>query len=116
VSWLTEKWHSVRTAGSWRGLSTSDFWNEYDACIATTEQGRGGRGNSYEVWTYGTLIATRPTLEEAQGMVEETYGPLRWETVKPKDVTVVHNYFGPTTEFTDPVTLHVVRKLPKLGA
>jgi hypothetical protein len=114
VSWLTEKWHSVRTAGSWRGLSTSDFWNEYDACIATTEQGRGGRGNSYETWTFGSLIQVSQSLEEAKEVVESVYGHLRWETVKPKDVTVVHNYFGPTTEFTDPVTLHVVRKLPRL--
>jgi len=113
MSWIVQKWHSL-TAGSWRGLSTSDFWNEYDAVIATTEEGRGGRGNSYEVWTYGTLIATRPTLEEAQGMVEETYGPLKWETIKSKSITVVHQFYGPSDEWTDPVILHIVRKLPRL--
>lgn len=114
-SWLAEKWHSLRkTSGSWRGLSDSDFWNEYDACIATTEQGRGGRGNAFETWTYGQLIATRPTLEEAKEVVDEVYGPQPWRVVKPKSVPVTHRFYGPTEEFTDPVTLHVVDHLPKL--
>jgi hypothetical protein len=114
MSWLTDKWHSVRTAGSWRGLSTSDFWNDYDACIATTEQGAGGRGSTYEVWTFGQLISVGGSLQEAKDTVEQVYGKLSWETVKPKAVPVVHNFYGPTTEFTDPLTLHVIRKLPKL--
>lgn len=113
MSWLRDRWHSI-TAGSWRGLSDSDFWNDYDACIASTEQGRGGRGHQFEVWTYGKLIAVRPNLQEAQEVVEEVYGPLIWETVKPPKVPVVHRYYGPTEEFTDPLTLHVVRSLPRL--
>ncbi len=113
MTWLTEKWRSL-TAGSWRGLSETTFWNDHDAVIATTEQGRGGRGNSYEVWTFGALIATRPSLSEAEAVVEDVYGPQQWETVKLDSIEVIHRYFGPTTEFTDPTTLHVVRKLPRL--
>ena len=116
MSWLTEKWRSLRKeAAPWRALS-DDFWNDYDACIATTEQGRGGRGNAFETWTYGQLIATRPTLEEAKEVVDEVYGPVSWETVKLDPQKVIHYFFGPTDEFGDPTTLHVVRKLPILGA
>jgi hypothetical protein len=113
MSWLTDKWHSV-TGGSWRGLSDHDFWNDYDACIATTVKGRGNRGSSFEVWTYGSLIATRPTLQEAQEVVEGVYGGLQWEMVSLPPIYVDHKRYGPTKEFTDPLTLHVVRHLPKL--
>lgn len=113
MSWIVRKWHSL-TAGSWRGLSDNDFWNDYECVVATTEKGAGGRGNTYEVWTLGSLIATRPSLAEAKDVVEQVYGKLNWETVKQKEVPVVHNFYGPTTEFTDPVTLHVIRKLPRL--
>ncbi len=85
-----------------------------DAVVATTEQGRGGRGNAFETWTFGTLIATRPTLEEAEAVVEDVYGPQPWETVKLDPITVTHRFYGPSDEWTDPVTLHVVRKLPRL--
>jgi hypothetical protein len=114
MSWVVDKWRSLHTAAPWRAQST-DFWNDYDAVIATTEQGRGNRGNSYEVWTYGELIGNRESLEEAQDLVEEVYGPLRWQTVHLDPVKAVHYYFGPTDEFSDPVVIHVVDKLPSLG-
>ena len=114
MSWISQKWHSL-TAGSWRGLSEDDFWNNHDAVVASTARGRGGRGNEYETWTYGQLVGIRPTLEEAKGIVEDVYGPLPWRIVKPNEVEVDHVYYGPTTEFTDPVTIHVVDKLPALG-
>jgi hypothetical protein len=113
VTWLRDRWHAI-TAGSWRGLSDGAFWNDYDACIATTTQGRGGRGNSFECWTFGQLISVGGSLQEAKDVVEQVYGPLHWEVVNLPKVPVVHNYYGPTTEFTDPLTLHVVRHLPRL--
>jgi hypothetical protein len=115
MNWVVEKWRSLRKGGgSWRGLSQDDFWNMADCVIATTTQGRGGRGNSFECWTFGQLISVGGSLQEAKDVVEQVYGPLHWETVKLPPITVTHVTLGETDEFGDPRTLHVVRKLPRL--
>lgn len=91
-----------------------DFFRGHDAVIAQ-DSGVGRRGNTYEVWTYGQPIATRHSLADAKAAVEEVYGPLEWETKTLRPHEVEHKYFGPTTEFTDPTTIHVVHTLPRLS-
>jgi hypothetical protein len=78
------------------------------------ELGAGRRGNIYEVYTFGEQIATRQTLAEAKAEVETVYGPLQWKRQELPLFEVDHQYFGPTTEFTDPTTIYVVDHLPRL--
>jgi hypothetical protein len=96
---------------SWRAQGPA-FWEDYDAVIATDAN---GRGRNFEVWTYGKSWATRFSLDEAKKSVESIYGPLEWRRVRMPPEVYNHYYFGPTTEFTDPRTIYVVDRLPKLG-
>jgi hypothetical protein len=112
-NYLRSRWAKLVQGGSWRPYSSDDFWNDYDAVISVTQQGQGRRGNSYEVYTFGQLIATRTNLYEAKAAVEDVYGPLLWQRVKLPPVTVDHAY-GPTEEFSEPTVIYVVERLPKL--
>ena len=106
-----------KRAGSWRPLSAPGsefFFLDHDAVIVSNSEGRGGRGNSYEVYTYGQLISTRESLVDAKYEVEMVYGPLDWRQISMPDAKAIHYYFGPTTEFTDPTTIYVVDRLPQL--
>ncbi len=106
-----------RKGTSWRPLTTpdqSDFFRQYDCVIATDVYGQGRRGNTYEVYTFGQIVAERPTLASAKTYVEDTYGKLVWKRVTLDKEMAVHYYFGPTTEFTDPLTIWVVERLPRL--
>ena len=101
-----------RKLASWRSFSDTDWWNEYDAAIGA-ESSR--RGNTYEVYTYGQLIATCHSLDDAKEVVESVYGRLDWKKVELPLVTVEHNYFGEMDDFTDPRVIYTVDTLPKLG-
>ena len=105
------------TAVSWRPYTApgmEDFFRQYDAVIATTAKGQGSRGNSFEVYTYGQVIAVRPTLAQAKAEVEMVYGPLKWNRKIMPKALIDHPYWGPTTEFTDPNTIYYVESLPRL--
>ena len=111
---VSQAWH--RLAAPWRPIvapENEDFFRRYDAVIAQDE-GVGRRGNTYEVWTYGSPIATRHNLADAKAAVEEVYGPLQWERVTLDPLEVTHYYFGPSTEWSDPLTIYVVDHLPRL--
>ena len=106
---LRQRW---RKLSNWRAFSDTDWWNDYDAAIGSEES---RRGNSYETYTYGQLVATRQSLDEAKAAVEDVYGPLDWKRVELPLVTVEHIYFGETDAFSDPRVIYVVEKLPTLG-
>lgn len=114
---IAKRWTLLKQGGSWRPMTTpenKDFFRKYDAVIASTPQGRGGRGNSYEVYTFGEIIAERPTLASAKNYVEAVYGALEWRRVALDPVTIDHVYYGPTKEFSEPLTIYCVDKLPIL--
>lgn len=114
---ISKRWELLKAGTSWRPMSSpgnADFFRKHDAVIASTPQGRGGRGNSYEVYTFGEIIAERPTLASAKNYVEAVYGSLEWRRVLLDPVTVKHLYFGETTEFSEPLTIYVIDKLPQL--
>jgi hypothetical protein len=97
-----------RTAGpSWRALTEEPFWDRWPVVIATN----AGPRPSYEVWVHGKPFATRPSLAEAKEAVERKHGAQEWTRVRLPKIEVEHYYFGPTTEFTDPITLNVVEGL-----
>lgn len=103
----------VTAMPSWRALSNEQaWWHDYDAIIATDVS---GSKRVFDVYTHGEQVAIRHTLAEAKQYVEDVYGPLTWRRERmPRDVAI-HYYFGPTTEFTDPISVLVVDRLPKLG-
>ena len=84
-------------------------WLQYDACIISNAAPRP----SYEVYVRGRQVATRSRLDEAKEVVEKQFGPLEWSRKRTEPFEVTHRTFGDTTEFTDPVTLHVA-ELPKV--
>lgn len=96
---------------SWRPQQASAWWHSGDAVIASERAPRP----AYEVYTYGHLIAIRPTITEARDVVESIYGPLQWRPERMPKVKIDHP-LGATTEFTDPTTIYVVDHLPLLGA
>jgi mRNA-degrading endonuclease RelE of RelBE toxin-antitoxin system len=112
IAHRSQVYRHLDSMGSWRAISDHAFWEDYDAVIATDAT---GRGRNFEVWTFGAAWATRHSLDEAKASVEEVYGPLRWRMVKLPPQIYDHYYFGPTTEFTDPVIIRVVDHLPNLG-
>jgi hypothetical protein len=108
---------NTKEATSWRPLTTpesKEFFRKYDVVIATDVMGQGGRGNTYEVYTYGQIVAERPSLAAAKSYVEEVYGAVQWRRVTMDPVEATHYYFGPSTEWSDPLTIYVVDKLPRL--
>ena len=101
-------------AGSWRPLTRPEdasFFRDYDAVIATSVM---GSKRSYEVYTYGQIIAERSSLDEAKYEVEMVYGPLKWRRIQLTPEEVTHYWFGPTTMFQDPLTIYVVDSLPRI--
>jgi ribosomal protein S18 acetylase RimI-like enzyme len=98
---------------SWRPFSQDTFLAQHDCVIVTQFSGRNRR---YEVYTYGIAFGDYLRLDEAKQAIEVIYGPLPWRQVRMPKVEVEHYYFGPTTEFTDPLTIHVVDSLPRLGS
>lgn len=110
---LRQMWRRTAMPMSWRPLADSNFVHEHD-CVIITE--KAGRRRRYEVYCYGIAFANYDRLDEAKAGVEAVYGPLPWRTISMPLVEAVHYYFGPTTEFTDPLTIHVVDSLPRLGS
>lgn len=96
---------------SWRGYTQEDWWNDYDAVIASDS---GSRMSNFEVWTFGEQIARHFYLDDAKSEVEDIYGKLDWEKIVLPRVKVKHPTLGETEEFTEAKTIYVVRKLPKL--
>lgn len=108
---LREQWRRVAAPTSWRPVS--DINPTYTAdCVILTQY--VGTRRYFEVYTYGVAFGNRPTLEGAKAAVEEIYGRLEWTRVDVPKVEVVHYYFGPTDEFSDPVTIYTA-PLPRLG-
>jgi hypothetical protein len=97
---------------SWRPFAESNFVAEHE-CVIIPQM--SNRRRTYEVLTFGVHWANFPRLEEAKAAVEEIYGPLPWQRLSLPKVEVVHYYFGPTEEFTDPTLLYVVDRLPRLA-
>lgn len=91
----------------WRAFSSGMPWLEHDAVIIGQSSGPGGtrpRRQSYEVYVRGRLVAQRPSLSEAQAYVIERHGPVEWHTARQDPVEVEHYFFGPTKEFSSPMT------------
>jgi hypothetical protein len=103
---------SAHLTASWRALTAYPYWDQYDAVIATDAT---GHGRNFEVYTLGQQIATRHSLAEAKGAVEEVYGPLTWRRIPMPPEIYNHYYFGPTTEMTDPKVIYAVDRLPRLS-
>lgn len=93
---------------SWRPQGDY-FWQDYDAVIATEVR---GRRRSFDVYLHGRQIASRSSLLEAQAAVPGAI----WRMVSLPLVEVEHYYFGPTDEFTDPVTIWVADLAKTAGA
>ena len=89
---------------SWRPFQNDrTFWAEHDAVIATD---KAGSRRTFEVWLDGLPFTRAPSLDEAKSRVEARLGPLVWKAERLPLETIDHRYFGPTTEFTDPVTIY----------
>lgn len=78
--------------------------------IGSDGPGSGGR-QSWDVFVFGKLIATRHSLSEARSVVEDLYGEVPWYRVVLPFVEVEHPTLGPTTEFTAPRSIVVVDSL-----
>jgi len=84
-------------------MSGGAFWEDYPVVI-TSEGGASGR-KQFEVYVNGRHFASRPRLDDAKWSVEKVYGPLVWSTRRLPKVETDHYYFGPTTEFSSPLTI-----------
>lgn len=109
---LRQQWRKTAMPTSWRPVVDSDHAHDYEAVILSQQS---NRQRTFEVYTYGVMLGNRPTLDQAKALVEEIYGPLPWRKVSVDPIEVSHYYFGPTSEFTDPTTLYVVDRLPRLA-
>lgn len=100
---LREQWR--RTAlPSWRPFQNDrTFWVEHDAVIATD---KAGSRRTFEVWVDGKPFTRAPSLAEAKARVEARLGPLRWTTERLEPEVIDHYYWGPTPEFSDPLTIY----------
>lgn len=102
---LREAWR--RTAApptSWRPMVEENHVAQSDCVILTQYV---GRRRFFETYVHGVALANRPTLEEAKAAVEAAHGPLTWRRVSIPKVEVVHYFFGPTDEFSDPTVMYV---------
>lgn len=88
---------------SWRPMVVEPYWRQHDVTISS-EGGASGR-KQFEIHVQGSPFGNRPTLAEAKAAVEAVYGPLQWRTVRLPKLETDHYHFGPTTEFTSPVTI-----------
>lgn len=109
---LREQWRRTAIPTSWRPVVDGDVTHEYEAVVIPQSS---NRQRTFEVYTYGSMLGNRPTLDSAKALIEEIYGSLPWRKVSIDPVEVTHYYFGPTTEFTDATTVYVVDRLPRLG-
>lgn len=89
---------------SWRAITEEPFWDRWPVVISSNQAARP----NYEVWVHGRPFVNRPMLSQAKEAVEERFGPQEWQRKRLPKIEVEHYYFGPTTEFTDPITLWVV--------
>lgn len=91
---------------TWRGFTADDAppWMMADFVILSQ---RRGRQRYYEVFTFGRNWRNFERLEEAKAAVEAEHGPLTWRQKTMPKVWVEHYYFGPTTEFTDPLVVYL---------
>lgn len=103
----------MSVTASWRPVTDTHWQDVFDAVLLIDRYGHSGR--RYSAFSLGEYLGSRPTFEAARGLVEAIYGPLDWEHMDNPPVEVVHRYFGPTTEFTEPVDLWFVERLPVLG-
>lgn len=96
----------VKTAmpQSWRPV-TERWWPHGHDVVVMTDVRR--RRRHYEVYVLGTYIGGRERLDDAKRLAEDYAGfALDWvqEAAPPQEVT--HYFFGPTVEFTEPVTYY----------
>lgn len=108
---VTSNWEERLRAShgdaSWRAVVSPDAERTEalgDAVIISTKV---GRGRHFEVHVQDRLVAQRISLDEAKLEAERRLGPLTWsqEAITPE--WAVHYYFGPTTEFTEPMVAWV---------
>lgn len=97
---------------SWRPVVETNHVAQSDCVILTQYV---GRRRFFEVYTYGVAFGNYPTLDGAKAAIEEIYGGVFWERVNIPKVEVVHYFFGPTDEFSDPTVMYVA-SLPRLGS
>lgn len=114
---VTQRWATLheRTAmpTSWRPMVAGPYWLDHDVVISS-EGGASGR-KQFEIHINGEHFANRPRLDEAKEAVEKVYGPLQWNTKRLSKMETDHYHFGPTTEFTSPLTIWVA-SLPMQAA
>lgn len=89
---------------SWRGLIGDMYWRSAPGVLLVD---KSGRRNTYEVYVNGQQIGRAFRLDDAKAMVEAKLGPCRWDRDRTEDQKAVHYYFGPTSEFTDPVIYYM---------
>lgn len=106
---------SKDAGASWRPRSMDDWWKSADIVIGSDSGNRRPARSTWEIYAEGFIVATRPTLREAQEWVVAEYGPVRFRRVKQEPVTVMHPYYGPTTEFTDPKFIYQADFLQQAG-
>lgn len=97
---------------SWRGRGENV---QYIADCVIISDTKAGRNSYFSVYTYGHLIASRPTLALAKEEVEMVYGPQQWKRVAVPQTPYHDDTHGWTKEFNEPRTIHVVQTLPRLG-
>lgn len=89
---------------SWRPV-TERWWPYGHDVVVMTDVRR--RRRHYEVYVLGQYIGGRERLDDAKRLAEDYAGfALDWvqEAAPPQEVT--HYFFGPTVEFTEPVTYY----------
>ena len=88
---------------SWRGLVNDLHWNAAPGVILLD---MAGRRRTYEVYVNGQQVGRESRLNDARDAVESVLGPCVWERHRADGVKAEHYWFGPTEEFTDPMTFY----------
>jgi hypothetical protein len=103
VNHLRAAWRKTALP-SWRPYQNDRlFWTEHDAVIATD---KAGSRRTFEVWVDGKPFTRAPSLQEAKDRVEAKLGPLDWTAERLDPETIVHYYWGATSEFSDPLQIY----------
>lgn len=107
LSCWADRLRSSEADASWRAVVNPDNERAEDLGVAVILSTMVGRGRHFEVHVMDRLVAQRTSLVEAQAEAEKLLGPLSWSQRRITPEWAVHYHFGPTLEFTEPMTAWV---------
>ncbi len=102
---VSRMWGRTALPTSWRPMVAEPYWTQFDVTISS--EGGASSRKQFEIHVGGHPFANRPRLDEAKAAVEAVYGPLQWRRVTLDKMEADHYFYGPTDEFTSPLTIWV---------